>query len=160
MTIRELTSTNDQMNMDFLEGMTSRMEAAFYSYGEYRNNYKGRYKKAFLKDLEEHLRAVVDKWKPLAAKTTNANCNALISACERLLLYVAGGQTRKGAVPPGNTEYLMDSSNMLMIEFSFPQVPKAKFEASGWDASPGMAGQPEREAEVAARITYGNKSGD
>jgi hypothetical protein len=155
-----LKSTNDQSNLDYHKGMVARMETAFHSYDDYRTNYNGSYKKPFLKDVEFHLRAIVDRWKPDVPSTTNANCNAIIPILERLLLYVAGGQTRGGEVPAGNTEYLMDSSNFEMVEFSFPQVPKAKFKASGWEASPGCAGTPDGEAQVAAFQTYGNKLGD
>jgi hypothetical protein len=155
-----LKSINDQSNLNFHVGMVARMETAFHSYGDYRNNFNGKYKKAFLKDVEFHLRAIVDRWKADVPSTTNANCNAIISVIERLLFYVAGGKTRGGEVSAGNTEYLMDSSNFEMIEFSFPQVPKAKFRASGWKESPGSAGTPEGEVNVAALHTYGNKQGD
>jgi hypothetical protein len=157
---KTLTTINDQSNLGFHEGMVARMEAAFHSYGDYRNNFKGRYKKAFLKDVEEHLGAIVDRWKQHVSKTTNANCNAVLSAIERLKLYAVGGMTRGGEVGPGNTEYLMDSSNFEMIEYSFPQVPRAKFEATGFMASPGACGTPEGEAQAAAGYTYGNKNGD
>ena len=41
-----------------------------------------------------------------------------------------GGQTRGGEVPRGNTEYLMDSANFLMMEFNRPQLSTSQ---SQWD---------------------------
>jgi hypothetical protein len=155
-----LRSINDQSNLEFHTGMVARMETAFHSYGDYRNNFNGKYKRPFLKDVESHLRAIVDRWKTDVPATTDANCNAIIPVIERLLLYVAGGKTRGGKVPAGNTEYLMDSANFEMVEFSFPQVPRARFRASGWEDSPGSAGTPEGEVNMAAFQTYGNKQGD
>ena len=157
---RTLTTTNDQSNLDFHGGMVARMEAAYHSYGDYRNNFRGRYRKAFLKDVGEHLGAIVDRWKTSVPETTNANCNAVLSAIERLKLYVVGGTTRGAEVRPGNTEYLMDSSNFEMIEYSFPQVPRARFEATDYLGSPGSCGEGEGEIAVAAACTYGNKKGD
>jgi hypothetical protein len=37
----------------------------------------------------------------------------------------------------GNTEFLMDAANFLMIEFMFPQHPKAHFKATDSHESPG-----------------------
>ena len=157
---KTLTATNDQSNLEFHGGMVARMEAAYHSYGDYRNNYKGRYKKAFLKDVEEHLGALVSRWKQHVPETTNANCNAVLAAIERLKLYVVGGTTKGGEVGPGNTEYLMDSSNFEMIEYSFPQVPKARFEATDYLGSPGSCGEGEGEIAIAAACTYGDRRGD
>ena len=160
METKTLTAINDQSNLGFHEGMVARMEHSYHSYGDYRSNFKGRYRKAFLRDVEEHLGALVDKWKGSVPETTSANCNAVLSAIERLKLYAVGGMTRGGEVGPGNTEYLMDSANFEMIEHSFPQVPRAKFEATGLMGSPGVCGTPEGEAQAAAAYTYGNKQGD
>ncbi len=158
MSERTIVSMNDQMNLDFIEGMTNRMETALYSYGEYKANYLGRYNKEFLRDVKAALGGIVKKYKRDNPSTT-ANCNSVVAAIERLLLYLVGGDTRKGTVKAGNTEYLMDSANQLMIEFSFPQVPKAGFEAGDSSSSPGLVGHPEREAEVAAGQVY-QRQGD
>lgn len=37
----------------------------------------------------------------------------------------------------GNTEWLVDAANFLMIEFMHPRHPKAHFEGTDDDASPG-----------------------
>lgn len=53
--------------------------------------------------------------------------DALESAQQRLKLYE---QT-------GNTEYLIDAANFMMIEFMRPAHPRAHFEATDSDGSPG-----------------------
>ena len=40
----------------------------------------------------------------------------------------------------GNTEYLVDVANFAMLEFLYPCVPEAKFEALDSDKSPGITG--------------------
>lgn len=40
----------------------------------------------------------------------------------------------------GNTEWLVDVANFAMIEFQYPQHPRAHFRATGSDESPGLAG--------------------
>lgn len=37
----------------------------------------------------------------------------------------------------GNTEWLVDAANFAMIEFMYPRHPKAHFEGTDSDASPG-----------------------
>ena len=55
--------------------------------------------------------------------------SALASAQMRIEKYLA----------TGNTEFLMDAGNFLMIEFMFPSVAGAHFEAGDSDQSPGRA---------------------
>lgn len=38
----------------------------------------------------------------------------------------------------GNTENLLDGANMLLIEFTHPKHPKAKFKAQTTEQSPGL----------------------
>lgn len=40
----------------------------------------------------------------------------------------------------GNTEWLVDAANFAMIEFMFPQHPKAHFDTTGAEQSPGLSG--------------------
>jgi hypothetical protein len=40
----------------------------------------------------------------------------------------------------GNTEFLADIANFAMIEFMYPQHPKAHFEATDSNKSPGIVG--------------------
>lgn len=151
---------NNQMNFKFLSGMNSRMEAAFHSYGDYEDNYTGKFVKPFLQDVKEHLDPLIEKYKRSGdGNGTSASCNAIIGGLERLLLYLVGGPTRGGEVKAGNTEYLIDAANFFMIEFNSPQAPKAKFVATDFMQSPGLAGMPEKEAEAAATYTY-KHSGD
>jgi hypothetical protein len=155
-----LSTTTDQSNLEFHKGMVARMETAFHSYGDYKVNYKGRYNKKFLKDVRSAIEPLIEEYKRKGGKSTTANGNAIVFALERLLLYLVGGQTRGGDVEAGNVEYLMDAGNGLMIEFTLPQVPKAKFEPGGFEASPGFVGSAEGEAQAAAGYTYGNRQGD
>jgi hypothetical protein len=144
-TQRTIKSPNKQMDFDFLSGMAARMEVSFYKYGDYGVNYRGgEYSKEFLSGLNKSLRKLVRKWK---GQGTTANGNAVMFALERLLLYTAGGKTKSGTVRPGNTEYLMDAANGLMIEFRFPQVPNASFKATDDGKSPGFSGLSSKERE-------------
>lgn len=48
----------------------------------------------------------------------------------------------------GNTEWLVDVANQAMVEFMFPQHPKAHFRATRSDESPGLEGLSERERKA------------
>ena len=157
MSERTLRSPNEQMNLDFIEGMTKRMETAYYSYGDYRANCTGRYTKAFLKDVRRSIGDLVYRTDHTKGHGTSANANAIANLLKRLLLYLVGGETRGGKVKAGNTEYLMDVGNFAGIEFTCPQVPGAKFKAGSYDESPGLVGEGEGESTVAADVFYANK---
>lgn len=47
----------------------------------------------------------------------------------------------------GNTEFLADIANFAMIEFMYPQHPKAYFEPTDSDKSPGLVGMSMQEIE-------------
>ena len=47
----------------------------------------------------------------------------------------------------GNTEWLVDAANFAMIEFMYPQHPKAHFRATDSSESPGIEGLSIREIE-------------
>ncbi|HUZ92414.1 MAG TPA: hypothetical protein VNG29_00245 [Candidatus Paceibacterota bacterium] len=132
----------EQMNFVFLQGMSNRMDVSCFKYGDYKSNYAGTYTEPFRKQLSVSLRKLVVEWK---GKGTSANGNAIMFAIERLLLYVDGGKVKDGIVPCGNTEYLMDAANGLMIEFTCPQVPGAAFAATDDNKSPGFSGLSEQE---------------
>lgn len=153
-----IQSANDQISFEYLKGMTDRMEMAFYSYGDYKSNYRGRYSRAFLKDLNETIGGLMERWKDNIG--TTANANAILSGFKRLLLYTAGGETRGGIVKPGNREYVLDYGNFVGIEYAFPQVPKSWFEAGDSSTSPGLHGTGEGEINLAADTLYHGKSGD
>ena len=53
--------------------------------------------------------------------------DAIGSMTERLLKYAE----------TGNTEWLVDAANFVMIEFMYPRHPHAHFEGTDDDASPG-----------------------
>ncbi len=64
--------------------------------------------------------------------------NAISSLMQRLRLYAESG----------NTEFLMDAANFAMIEFMHPRHPKAHFEGTDDEASPGRiaakTGRPDK----------------
>jgi len=47
----------------------------------------------------------------------------------------------------GNTEFLADAANFLMIEFMYPSHPKAHYRPTDHDESPGIHGISIREIE-------------
>lgn len=57
----------------------------------------------------------------------------------RLDLYLLGGIVKGGIVERGNTEYLMDAANFLMMEFMHPSVEGAKFISTDSSGSPGRS---------------------
>lgn len=63
--------------------------------------------------------------------------NFIESMKVRLDLYLNGGTVKGVAVPAGNTEYLMDAANFLMMEFMHPSVQGAQFIPTDNTGSPG-----------------------
>lgn len=63
----------------------------------------------------------------LLANAYPRKIDAIGSLMERLRKYAADG----------NTEWLIDVANFAMIEFLYPRHPKAHFEGTDDDASPG-----------------------
>ncbi len=61
--------------------------------------------------------------------------NAIDSAMVRIRLYL-NGDAKKG-IAPGNTEYLVDAANFLMIEKMHPSHENAHFKGTDEDGSPG-----------------------
>ncbi len=141
---KEIKSVTEQISYDFVSRMAARMDVSFFRYGNFRRNYRGQYSPEFLSDVADMLGQLVHKWK---GKGTSANGNAIMFCLERVLWYIAGGRTREGRVEAGNTEYLIDAANGLMIEFACAQVPNAHFKASDGSASPGFSGLSERESK-------------
>jgi hypothetical protein len=71
------------------------------------------------------------------AKNAAGKVDFIKSMQMRLDLYLHGGKTKGGDVGPGNTEYLMDAANFLMMEFMHPSVPGAHFTPTDSSGSPG-----------------------
>lgn len=111
------------------------MDMSLPKYGPYRRNYTGLQKLAYVKDLSDTLSKFIDRWKNKEA--TTANVSALSSGLLRLIKYLN----------TGNTEWLMDAANQLMIEFKRPQVKGAGFRATDSGESPGLIGISEGEME-------------
>lgn len=68
--------------------------------------------------------------------------NAIDSALLRITKYQA----------TGNTEWLVDASNLLMMEFMFPQHPNAHFRATDSGESPGRI-----ESSSGESVPYSNR---
>jgi hypothetical protein len=75
------------------------------------------------------------KYGPLSENYGNKLVKAVNNLEKRLELYK---QT-------GNTEYLLDVANFAMIEFMYPQHPKAHFD--NLSESPGLGGMTYRDIE-------------
>ena len=127
---------------DFLQGMVNRVDLSYAKYGAARKNYTGEYSRDFLKDLQSTLTKFLQRWDGKVSQSTTAGGNAILFTFKRLLAYANGF---KG--PAGNTEYLIDSANGLMIEFMTPQIAGARFEPTDSSGSPGFAGLSTVEAE-------------
>ena len=93
-------------------------------------------------DLRNTLTKFLRRWDGKVSLSTTAGGNAILFTFKRLLAYANG---YKG--PAGNTEYLIDSANGLMIEFMTPQVPGARFEPTDSKGSTGFVGLSDVEAE-------------
>lgn len=48
----------------------------------------------------------------------------------------------------GNTEWLVDAANFLMLEWKCPQHPEAHFRATNSDESPGLFNTSDRQFDV------------
>jgi len=146
--LSSVKTVTNQIALDFIYRMAARMEFSFHRYGDFRRNYRGQYSSEFLTDVSQSLNDLVSKWK---GKGTSANGNAIMFCLERLLWYVGGARTKAGLVEPGNTEYLIDAANGLMIEYDSPQVPGAHFKSTDESMSPGFSGLSELEARSSRR---------
>ena len=67
----------------------------------------------------------------------NGNCNALASMENCIKKYK----------DTGNTEYLTDAANYLMLEFMYPQHKNAHYKRTGAEDSAGFVGLSVKEAE-------------
>lgn len=63
--------------------------------------------------------------------------DAIASALKRIQVYRFGDPEQ--GIEKGNTEYLMDAANFMMIEFMRPAHPDAHFKSTDDDGSPGRA---------------------
>lgn len=70
-------------------------------------------------------------------KNPEDNCRILPCLEDRLKLYKE----------TGNTEWLIDIANYAMMEFMYPQHPRAHFRATDSDESPGAHGLTIKEIE-------------
>lgn len=71
-------------------------------------------------------------------KARDAGVLIMAAAEQRLALYRE----------TGNTEYLVDAANFLMMEYTTPAHPKAHFEATDSDGSPGVPFKPDHEYDL------------
>jgi len=56
----------------------------------------------------------------------------------------------------GNTEWLVDAANFIMMEYMFPQHPKAHFRATDSNESPGVEGTTIKAIEALMKKKSGN----
>ena len=74
---------------------------------------------------------------PARKNYINGNCNALASMENCIKKYK----------DTGNTEYLTDAANYLMLEFMYPQHENAHYKRTGTEDSAGLVGLSVKEAE-------------
>lgn len=81
----------------------------------------------FLQKMVDRMATSKHKYGPVA-KNYPLRADAMLNMEHRLKKY------RK----TGNTEWLVDAANFLMIEFMFPLHQRAHFRATGSEESPGL----------------------
>lgn len=84
------------------------------------------YSEQFLQGMKDRMEVSFHKYGPVAEAFPH-RVHAIESLRVRLKLYEE----------TGNTEWLMDVANFAMIEFMHPRHPKAHFQGTDDDASPG-----------------------
>jgi hypothetical protein len=111
-----------EVSIKFLRGMCARMCMSFEKYGAVREAYPHK--------LDAVGCAFMRLLRYLGPERFQTCCKA---ALEAMPISESSPHRRDR----GNTEYLMDASNFLMIEFMHPRHPDAHFKAEDSDASPG-----------------------
>jgi uncharacterized protein YjgD (DUF1641 family) len=89
---------------------------------------KTEFNEDFIEKMKNRMVASFYKYGPVAKNAENTD--EIKSLKDRLKLYEE----------TGNTEWLVDVANFAMIEFTYPQHPKAHFRATDSDESPGVHG--------------------
>lgn len=87
---------------------------------------KTEFSEPFVQHMRDRMVMSFYKYGPLAIAYPE-KVDAVGSLTERLRMYAE----------TGNTEYLVDAANFAMIEFMCPRHPKAFFEGTDDDGSPG-----------------------
>ena len=99
----------------------------------------------FVEAMRNRMVASYYKYGPLASNVhrdnKQDNIKIMANLYKRLALYE----------DTGNTEWLVDVGNFAMIEFMYPQHPRAHFRATDSSESPGVGGLTTRELEVFPR---------
>jgi hypothetical protein len=111
-----------EVSRRFLQGMADRMGMSFFKYGPVADAYP------------EKVSALGKLCDPTADpdSITLADMGSLGIRLRKFML-------------TGNGEWLMDSSNFIMIEFDHPAHPEAHFESTDSSASPGRKWNGERD---------------
>ena len=93
-------------------------------------------------------RMVVSRHKYGSVADAAGKVNNISSLTDRLRKYA----------DTGNTEFLVDAANFAMMEFMYPQHPKAHFEGTDSDASPGRramnTGRPDQRGNAEIGKNY------
>ena len=84
------------------------------------------------------------KYGPARKNYANGNCNALASMENCIKKYK----------DTGNTEYLTDAANYLMLEFMYPQHEKAHYKRTSSDDSAGLVGLCTTEMEQLRKDSF------
>ena len=95
------------------------------------------YCKVFLQGMLDRVAQAFFKYGAMADAYPD-RVDAVASLRKRINNY-AGDPTVKGDTGDGNTEWLVDGGNFLMIEFKHPRHPKAHYRPTSTEESPGRA---------------------
>ena len=86
----------------------------------------------FIRLMQNRMVVSYYKYGPIKTNLENRYTDTMASLEKRLQKYRE----------TGNTEWLIDVANMCMMEFMYPQHPKAHFRATDSNESPGVVGLP------------------
>ena len=113
---------DSEFSIHFAQGMVDRMGVSFFKYGLVKEAYP------------EKLDAVGSAFMRILRYLGPAR---FINATNAALAAIPASEGSPHRREHGNTEYLMDAANFLMIEFMHPRHPDAHFRSTDSDESPG-----------------------
>ena len=133
----------------FLSGKISILLASIkYQEEKFMSNVEEILKSEYSKKFDEIRKASMVqsffKYGPARKNYINGNCNALASMENCIKKYQ----------DTGNTEYLTDAANYLMLEFMYPQHEKAHYKRTGSDDSAGLVGLCATEMEQLKKDSF------
>lgn len=99
---------------------------------------KSEFSDEFVRLMKNRMEVSFHKYGPVADAYPH-KVDAIKSMQKRLQWYLDGDYSKD--IAPGNTEYLVDCANFLMIEFMHPAHPDAHFKGTDANGSPGRVWQ-------------------